>query len=259
MAFLRKPFSPAHAIILSRSMATSHWAGVPMGPPDPILGLNEAFAKDTDKRKVNLGVGAYRDNNGQPLVLSSVRKAEEAVVSAKMNKEYAGIAGVAGFVNHSMKFAYGDSPQLKDGLVVGMQALSGTGSCRMALDFFARFKGKDAVVWVPDPTWPNHNNMIKDAGMQVKTYRYYDPATRGLAFGPFMDDLTAMPTVKSFFSTLALTIPPVWTQAPSSGVKSQICVPRRITTLSWTPLIKALPQATLMLTVSASERCSRRA
>ena len=193
MAFLRKsPFS-ACAIVMSRSMSTSHWAGVPMGPPDPILGLNEAFAKDTDKRKVNLGVGAYRDNNGQPLVLSSVRQAEEAVVAAKMNKEYAGIAGVAGFVNHSMKFAYGDSPQLKDGLVVGMQALSGTGSCRMALDFFARFKGKDAVVWVPDPTWPNHNNMIKDAGMQVKTYRYYDPATRGLAFGPFMDDLKAMP------------------------------------------------------------------
>jgi len=42
----------------------------PWAPPDPILGLNEAFAKDTDKRKVNLGVGAYRDNNGQPLVLS---------------------------------------------------------------------------------------------------------------------------------------------------------------------------------------------
>ena len=64
MAYLRKSSLPARAI-MSRSMATSHWAGVPMGPPDPILGLNEAFAKDTDKRKVNLGVGAYRDNNGQ--------------------------------------------------------------------------------------------------------------------------------------------------------------------------------------------------
>jgi len=75
-----------------------------------------------------------------------------------------------------------------------MQALSGTGSCRMALDFFARFKGKDAVVWVPDPTWPNHNNMIKDAGMQGQDLTgTTDPATRGLAFGPFMDDLKAMP------------------------------------------------------------------
>jgi len=33
---------------------------VPMGPADPILGLNDAFNKDTFDKKMNLGVGAYR-------------------------------------------------------------------------------------------------------------------------------------------------------------------------------------------------------
>lgn len=45
-----------------------------LGPPDAILGVTEAFKKDTDSRKMNLGVGAYRDDAGKPFVLSCVRK-----------------------------------------------------------------------------------------------------------------------------------------------------------------------------------------
>lgn len=45
-----------------------------MGPPDPILGVTEAFKRDTNPKKMNLGVGAYRDDQGKPYVLSCVRK-----------------------------------------------------------------------------------------------------------------------------------------------------------------------------------------
>ena len=45
-----------------------------MGPPDAILGVTEAFKKDQNPKKMNLGVGAYRDDNGQPFVLPSVRQ-----------------------------------------------------------------------------------------------------------------------------------------------------------------------------------------
>lgn len=45
-----------------------------MGPPDPILGVTEAFKRDTNSKKMNLGVGAYRDDNGKPYVLPSIRK-----------------------------------------------------------------------------------------------------------------------------------------------------------------------------------------
>ena len=54
--------------------ASSWWTGVEMGPPDPILGVTEAFKKDTNPKKMNLGVGAYRDDQGKPFVLPSVRK-----------------------------------------------------------------------------------------------------------------------------------------------------------------------------------------
>jgi aspartate/tyrosine/aromatic aminotransferase len=45
-----------------------------MGPPDAILGVTEAFKKDTNPKKINLGVGAYRDDSGKPFLLPSVIK-----------------------------------------------------------------------------------------------------------------------------------------------------------------------------------------
>ena len=45
-----------------------------MGPPDAILGVTEAYRKDTNPKKINLGVGAYRDDNGKPFVLPSVKQ-----------------------------------------------------------------------------------------------------------------------------------------------------------------------------------------
>jgi aspartate aminotransferase len=83
--------------------AVSTWSNVPAGPPDPILGefpvsfsrpfrmpralccagwltnmnspgVTEAFKADKDPRKINLGVGAYRDGDGKPYVLNSVKK-----------------------------------------------------------------------------------------------------------------------------------------------------------------------------------------
>lgn len=50
------------------------WSHVPKGPEDPILGVTLAFNKDTSPQKMNLGVGAYRDDNGKPYILPTVRK-----------------------------------------------------------------------------------------------------------------------------------------------------------------------------------------
>ena len=58
-----------------------------MGPPDAILGVTEAFKKDTSLVKMNLGVGAYRDDAGQPFVLPSILKAELSIIEKRLNKE----------------------------------------------------------------------------------------------------------------------------------------------------------------------------
>jgi aspartate/tyrosine/aromatic aminotransferase len=52
----------------------SLFEGVTMAPPDPILGVSEAFKADTHENKLNLGVGAYRTEELQPYVLNVVKK-----------------------------------------------------------------------------------------------------------------------------------------------------------------------------------------
>ena len=64
----------------SSSAYSSVWSGVPMGPPDAILGITEAFKKDTDPKKMNLGVGAYRDDNGKPYILDCVKEVNKFIL-----------------------------------------------------------------------------------------------------------------------------------------------------------------------------------
>lgn len=47
---------------------------VPQAPEDPLFGLMAAYRKDTSDKKVDLGIGAYRDNNAKPWVLPVVKK-----------------------------------------------------------------------------------------------------------------------------------------------------------------------------------------
>lgn len=65
----------------------SFWAQIPQAPADKILGLTEAFKADPFPSKINLGVGAYRDDKGQPFVLPSVRAAENRIVARNPDKE----------------------------------------------------------------------------------------------------------------------------------------------------------------------------
>jgi len=176
---------------------------VPMGPADPILGLNEMFQKDTDSRKINLGVGAYRDDNGKPWVLPSVKAAEQKLVAEGWNgvhqKEYAGITGIKEFVDASLAFGYGkDSPAIKEGRIAAAQVLSGTGGGRVAFEFMARFVGKNTPIYMPDPTWANHLPMAKDAGLSLATYRYYDKKTIGLDFTGMLEDIKNAPNGSIF-------------------------------------------------------------
>lgn len=47
---------------------------VPQAPEDPLFGLMAAYRKDTDAKKVDLGIGAYRDNDAKPWVLPVVKQ-----------------------------------------------------------------------------------------------------------------------------------------------------------------------------------------
>ncbi|XP_076628122.1 glutamate oxaloacetate transaminase 2 isoform X1 [Colletes latitarsis] len=176
-----------------RSMS-SWWSHVEMGPPDAILGITEAFKKDQNPKKVNLGVGAYRDDNGKPFVLPSVRKAEDKIRSSGMDKEYSPIAGNAEFCKHSINLALGDGNDVvSNGLNATIQGISGTGSLCVGANFLSHFFPGNKEVYLPTPTWGNHAPIFKLARLPVKFYRYYDPKTCGLDFQGVLEDISKIP------------------------------------------------------------------
>ncbi|BFZ13091.1 hypothetical protein BsWGS_16130 [Bradybaena similaris] len=174
--------------------ANAIWTNVEMGPPDAILGVTEAFKKDTSPKKMNLGAGTYRDDAGKPYVLPSVKKAEDELVKAGLDKEYAGITGIPDFYNAAIKLALGaDSAVLANGLNVTTQAVAGTGALRIGANFFSRWYAKSKNVWLPTPTWGNHTPLFKHAGLNVNSYRYYEPSTCGFDFNGAVDDINKIP------------------------------------------------------------------
>ncbi|XP_023011829.1 glutamate oxaloacetate transaminase 2 [Leptinotarsa decemlineata] len=177
-----------------KQRASSWWSGVQMGPPDAILGVTEAFKRDTNPNKINLGVGAYRDDNGKPYVLPSVRKAEDKIKAKGLDKEYAPISGVAEFCKASIGLALGEGSEIiSNGLNATVQGISGTGSLRIGAAFLNGFFPGNKVVYLPSPSWGNHLPIFKHSGLDVKTYRYYDPKTCGLDFQGALDDISKIP------------------------------------------------------------------
>uniref|UniRef100_A0A8C2V5G9 Aspartate aminotransferase, mitochondrial n=1 Tax=Chinchilla lanigera TaxID=34839 RepID=A0A8C2V5G9_CHILA len=186
-------FHPGLAAAAS-ARASSWWTHVEMGPPDPILGVTEAYKRDTNSKKMNLGVGAYRDDNGKPYVLPSVRKAEAQIAAKNVDKEYLPIGGLAEFCKASAELALGEGSEvLKSGRFVTVQTISGTGALRIGASFLQRFFKFSRDVYLPKPSWGNHTPIFRDAGMQLQGYRYYDPKTCGFDFTGATEDISKIP------------------------------------------------------------------
>lgn len=162
-------------------------------PPDAILGLTEAFKKDPNPKKVNLGVGVYKDAQGRTPVLASVKTAEERLLQNENTKNYLSIDGSPEYATAVQELLFGDGHEvLTSGRAVTAQAPGGTGALRIAADFIARmFPGKR--VWLSDPTWPNHPSVFKAAGLEVGTYPYFDAAANGVKFEAMLAAIKAMP------------------------------------------------------------------
>ncbi|CAO1605350.1 aspartate transaminase aat1 [Xanthoria calcicola] len=166
----------------------------PTGILNSSTGITEAYKKDSLPEKINLGVGAYRDDKGKPYVLPSVRSAEKKVVDSNLDKEYAGITGVPSFTKAAAVLAYSSgSTAIKEDRVAITQSISGTGALRIGGEFLARHFPGDKKIFIPTPSWANHNAVFKDSGLQVEKYRYYNKDTIGLDFDGMVADIKAAP------------------------------------------------------------------
>lgn len=161
--------------------------------PDPILGLMAAFREDPRSQKVDLGVGVYRDEAGDTPILDCVAEAEQRYIDAATTKTYIGPPGTPEFNDAVRRLMFGrDHAVIRDRRVAGVQTPGGCGALRVAAELVKRAR-PDTTVWVSDPTWANHVPLLGNAGLKIKTYAYYDAATRGLAAEAMMAALAQVP------------------------------------------------------------------
>lgn len=81
-------------------------------PPDSIFDVTRRYLADKYPEKVNLGQGTYRDQNGQPWILPSVRMAEKAI--ANCGHEYLPIAGYKDFRDAGAQLVFHDTKALRE-------------------------------------------------------------------------------------------------------------------------------------------------
>ncbi len=165
------------------------FAAVEMAARDPILGLNEQFAADTNPAKVNLGVGVYFDENGKLPLLHCVQAAERALMEAPKPRGYLPIDGIVAYDRAVQGMVFGaDSALLRAHRVATVQALGGTGGLKLGADFLKRLKPQ-AKVLISDPSWENHRALFNQAGFVVESYPYYDAEQRGIRFEAMLQAL----------------------------------------------------------------------
>ncbi len=158
-------------------------------PADPIFGLTDAFRRDQNPHKINLGAGVYTDEQGVTPVLAVVKEAERRILASEPTKAYLPIGGSEQYARAVRELIFGGDHQLAgDPRVITVQTPGGTGGLRVAGDLVRGLR-PSSVVWLSAPTWPNHPQVFGAVGLATKSYSYFDRETNGLRFESMLASL----------------------------------------------------------------------
>ncbi|RRV07518.1 aspartate/tyrosine/aromatic aminotransferase [Pseudomonas sp. v388] len=169
-----------------------HFKDIQRVPGDPILGLIEAYANDTNPAKFDLGVGVYKDSQGLTTIPRAVKLAEQRLADTQLTKTYIGGHGEPRFGALLSEMVLGtDSPLLAARRVGATQTPGGTGALRLVGEFIAQcLPGKG--IWLSDPTWPIHESIFNKVGLKVSHYPYVGADNR-LNIEGMLDTLRQVP------------------------------------------------------------------
>lgn len=155
---------------------------LPKLPADPILGLSAAFKQDTNPSKIDLGVGVYKNEQGQTPILAAVAQAQNILLENETSKTYITPQGVQGYIDGMLELLLGTGNQaVLANRVAAVQAPGGCGALRILAELLKRCNN-DLTVWVSDPTWANHIPLIGNAGLNIETYPYFDKQQASINF-----------------------------------------------------------------------------
>jgi aspartate aminotransferase len=160
---------------------------------DSILGLMAKYRADSYDRKVDLGVGVYRDPSGNTPILDCVRRAEKDVLAAQTTKSYVGAAGREEFNSAVEELVLGSAHATRrDRRARSLQTPGGCGALRVGAELI-RAAAPTAAVHLSDPTWGNHAPLLGSSGLRLDRYPYYDAASHELRFEAMLQRLQEAP------------------------------------------------------------------
>jgi aspartate aminotransferase len=154
---------------------------------DPILSLSVAYRNDPRTDKVDLGIGVYRNSDGQTPIMKAIAEAQRIVTSEQQTKAYVGLAGCEEFNQSISKVVFGETP-IYDRMSV-IQTPGASGGLRMLGDLM-NVAAPGTTVWLSNPSYVNHKPVMEAAGLQVKFYRYFDVTTKQVDRDAMLTDLS---------------------------------------------------------------------
>ncbi|CAH8197700.1 MULTISPECIES: amino acid aminotransferase [Vibrio] len=153
---------------------------------DPILSLSVAYRNDPRAEKVDLGIGVYRNSQGETPIMRSIAKAQDIVVATQTTKAYVGLAGCEEF-NQSMVNLLLSGTSAMD-RVAAIQTPGASGALRMLGDLM-RIAQPETTIWITDPSYVNHKPVMEAAGLKVRYYAYFSRDTKQVDTARMLEDL----------------------------------------------------------------------
>lgn len=162
-------------------------------PEDPLLGVMAAYRRDTDPRKVDLGVGVYKTEEGDTPIPAAIMAAMQRSAGTQKTKVYVGQGGNERFNRAMLEIALGaDHAAVKDGRAAALQAPGGCGALRLGAEL-VNIARPGATLHLSNPTWANHVPLMANAGLKIGTYPYFDRATGGVDAAAMLAHLETLP------------------------------------------------------------------
>ena len=174
-----------------RNLATFEglFGGLKPQAPDALLSLIGLYRADDRPEKLDLGVGVYRDLDGETPVLRAVKAAEARLLEGQCTKAYLGPEGDLAFLELLKPIIFGHA---RDD-AFGVQTPGGTGALRLGAELIAAAR-PGARIFMGAPSWPNHPQIFDLTRLRTITYPYFDPDTQAVRFDEMMEALrTAEP------------------------------------------------------------------
>ena len=156
-------------------------------PADRIIGLSALYNADPRKEKIDLGVGVYKDAEGNTPIMRAIKEAENRLWKVESTKTYTAMPGDSGFHNAMADLVLADSVD-RDRLSF-CATPGGTGAIHHVLEL-VKLTESNPKIWFSDPTWGNHLTIAKHLNMPVGKYSYFNNETRAVDFELMVSDLS---------------------------------------------------------------------